>query len=210
MIKNPVFKYIASQLSKPEGIAGYLSAMLMNISNRSLYKVVFKNVNVSCLDTILEIGIGNGYFINQLARLDCQRVCGIDISSDMLAVAKKKNRKYIVNNKVNVKFGNINDIPFTDNSFNTVCTINTIYFWDDISASLFEVNRILKDDGIFINAFFSSRRFTNPFSSQLQFKQYSISFLKDKYSQCGLEITDIIENDKYSTICIVSKKVSPE
>lgn len=207
MIKNPVIKYIASQLSKPEGIAGYFSAMLMNISNRNLYKTVFENIDVCCSDTILEIGFGNGRLIHKMAKLDCKRVCGIDISPDMIAVAKKKNRKYILKNKVDLRFGNINDIPFPDNSFNSIYTINTMYFWDEISTSLLEVNRILKKDGIFINAFFSSKRFTNPISSQLQFKQYGIGFLKDKYSECGLEIMDIIENDKYLTVCIVSRKM---
>lgn len=197
-----------SQLSKPSGIIGIFSAILMNISNRNLYKCVSDNLKPTFSDTILEIGFGNGRLIKLAAQHKCKKICGIDISPDMIAVAKVTNKHYILKNKVELKFGDIKRIPFPNNSFNIIYTVNTLYFWEDINNSLLEINRVLVGDGIFINAYFSSKRFANTFSSELQFRQYDITFLKNEYNKSGLNILKIIERNNDSIICIISQKHS--
>lgn len=184
MIKKMIFKHFNLLLSKPSGIAGFFSAMLMNISNRNLYNYVLNNIKLTSLDTVLEIGFGNGSLLRQVSLFECEKIYGIDISLDMVSAAKRKNKKNILNNKIELKLGDIKKIPFPDFFYSRVYTVNTIYFWDKINSSLLEINRVLKNDGIFINAFFSKNRFKNTFSSQLQFKQYDIDYLKSEYHNC--------------------------
>lgn len=207
MIKETIFKYFKSLLSKPSGIAGFFSAMIMNISNRNLYNCVLNNINITPLDTVLEIGFGNGSLLRQVSQIECKKIYGIDISPDMISAAKSRNKNDILNNKMELKFGDIKKIPFIDSFFSITYTVNTIYFWGEINNSLLEIGRVLKNDGVFINTFFSKNRFNNSFSSQLQFKQYDIDYLKNEYHYCEFKIIDIIVHEKEAIICIIAQKI---
>lgn len=205
-LKNAMFEYIESLLRNPSGIDGYMSTLIMNYSNRKLYSSVLDNINVSCCDIVLEIGIGNGKLMHLVSKHDCKLICGIDISSDMINLAKAKNKSKIQSNRMNFKIGSTTNIPFTKNFFNIVYTVNTIYFWNDLKISLLEINRVLVNDGVFINVFFLSKRFSNIFSSKLKLKLYDMNILKNEYNRSGLKIINMILFDNDSTICIIAKK----
>lgn len=46
--------------------------------------------------------------------------------------------------------GNVQSLPFDDNSFDIVTAFETIYFWPDIEKCFGEVKRVLKPGGIFL------------------------------------------------------------
>jgi len=81
---------------------------------------------------ILDLGCGDGWLTNYLVeqKFDC---VGLDINQET------RNRFYK---------GNANNIPFPDNSFNCIIMIEVI---EHISPSCYlEINRVLKDKGLFI------------------------------------------------------------
>jgi SAM-dependent methyltransferase len=51
--------------------------------------------------------------------------------------------------------GDCCDLQFPDETFDAVTSINTIYFWRDTGTGLSEIRRVLKADGIFVNAVYS-------------------------------------------------------
>ena len=207
MNKGLIYKYIEPLFRNPSGLAGWISSLLMNYSNRKLYKLVLEIVKRDNDGLILEIGFGNGILIKHLADTQSETVYGVDPSDDMISIAQAKNKLHIQNGKVVLKLGSVSELPFSDNAFKTIYTINTIYFWEELNAALQEVNRVLQHDGLFVNAFFSSKRFEGSFSSQLHFKQYPIDFLLNQYRNSGLEIVEMINREEDSIICIVSKKM---
>lgn len=205
-LKNVMFEYIDSLLRNPSGIDGYISTLIMNYSNRKLYSCILDNINISYCDVVLEIGVGNGKLIHLVSKNDCKLICGIDISSDMINLAKYKNKSKIQSNRMKFKIGSITNIPFANNFFNIVYTVNTIYFWNDLKISLLEINRVLVNEGVFINAFFLTKRFSNIFSSNLKLKLYDMNILKNEYNISGFKIIDIILFDNDSVICIIAQK----
>ncbi len=94
---------------------------------------------------VLDIGCGTGEFERLLLTENPQQVItGVDISEEMLLVAKQKCRTY-----PNVSFQNasVSALPFADNSFDVVVSASAFHYFDDPDIALKEIKRVLKPDG---------------------------------------------------------------
>lgn len=80
---------------------------------------------------------------------------GIDISEDMIASAIKRNKKAVEQGRVVLSLGDCCNLDFQTEMFDAVTSVNTIYFWSDTVKGLTEINRVLKDRGIFVSAVYS-------------------------------------------------------
>ena len=143
-------KFIAQQLRKPSGDFASTIAEKMNGGNRPLYDLTFNFLELSDGDTVLEIGIGNGFHLSELLSLKKDtRVYGIDYSGEMVNQATAKNMVYINSGHLFLTEGNSNELPYEDNFFDKVFCNMVIYFWDDPAEHLSEIHRVLKPGGIF-------------------------------------------------------------
>jgi ubiquinone/menaquinone biosynthesis C-methylase UbiE len=92
---------------------------------------------------VLEVSFGTGYLLTQYA--DRFETHGIDYNEKMVATAKKNlARKGIT---ANLRQGNVESLPYEDNSFDTV--VNTMAFtgYPDAQKALSELHRVLKRGG---------------------------------------------------------------
>ena len=78
---------------------------------------------------------------------------GVDFSSTMVSIAQKRNKKHISRGKVKIHKGNFDEISFQKNSFNKVCSVNTIYFWKNSEYTAKKIADILKPGGKFVAGF---------------------------------------------------------
>lgn len=150
-MKKWLGKHLGRQLSNPQGFWGTIVAKLMNYGNRPMYDAAYKSLDLSPNDQVLEIGLGNGAFINELMQKIHQgRYAGIDISKTMIRLARRNNSSLILAEKVRLVHGNVSNLPFDDNSFDKVFTVNTIYFWENPLQVMEEVKRVLLPGGRFV------------------------------------------------------------
>jgi len=201
-----ITEYIAKQFSKPTGFFGNISTFLMNNMNKVQYDSVINNINCIAQDRILDIGFGNGYLINLLAKKNKSDFYGIEISEDMINVASKRNSRYIENNKMHLLSGSADNMPFKEDFFDKIYTVNTIYFWPDLDKGLQEVKRVLKKDGIFINAIYSKEWLNKLKYTEYGFSKYTPDEFKQAINRNGLEVIKVIETKKDTSYCIISKK----
>jgi ubiquinone/menaquinone biosynthesis C-methylase UbiE len=127
----------------------------MNIINKKLYCKVSDTVLKHSGEKILDVGVGNGYLEKMLFGKSNLIISGIDISEDMIKNATKRNYVAVQQGRVVLALGDCCDLQFPDGTFDVVTSINTIYFWSDTIKGLSEIRRVLKDDGIFVNAVYS-------------------------------------------------------
>lgn len=200
-----ITKYIAEQFGKPTGIGGIISTFIMNRMNQIQYKSVMNNLNCSEKDRILDIGFGNGYLINTLAKKNEGEFYGIEISDDMLKTGCKRNSKLIKQGKVHLTKGNVMDIPFQNSFFDKVYTVNTVYFWENLDKSLSEIKRVLKPNGAFINAIYSKQWLDGIKYTQYGFSKYTPRELEEATLRNGLNVFKVIETRKNISYCIISK-----
>lgn len=200
-----ITKYIAEQFGKPTGIGGIISTFFMNRMNQMQYKSVMNNLNSSEKDKVLDIGFGNGYLIEHLAKKNQGDFYGIEISDDMLKNGCKRNSELIKQGKVHLTKGNVMNIPFENSIFDKIYTVNTVYFWEDLDKSLSEIKRVLKPNGIFINAIYSKQWLDNNKYTQYGYSKYTTQELEEATLLNGLHFLQVIETKKNVSYCIISK-----
>jgi ubiquinone/menaquinone biosynthesis C-methylase UbiE len=95
-------------------------------------------------DKILEVSFGSGYLMTQYAS-DEYEIYGIDYNEKMLEITENKIKKLNITAKLSQ--GNVEKLPFPDDTFDTV--INTMAFtgYPDGDKAMIELKRVLKRGG---------------------------------------------------------------
>lgn len=147
----PDFKIVAEQLRKPHGEFGLLIGENMNVSNAFMNKLAIDCLNISENDYVLELGMGNGKFVDDILRKhESVKYIGRDFSDVMVNEAKKKNATWIENDRAKFYEGVADTISWDTKTFSKILTVNTIYFWQKPEIELREIKRVLTDDGFFV------------------------------------------------------------
>lgn len=95
---------------------------------------------------ILDIGCGKGFMVYDFLKLNPNlEILGIDISNYAIKNCKEEVRQ-------NLKIASCDDLPFEDNTFDLVISINTIHNLDKdgCGKSLREINRVSKKNKFII------------------------------------------------------------
>ena len=198
-------RYTAKQLSNPTGFGGKLIFSVMNRQNRPLYNETIRLLALSKTDNVLDIGCGNGYVLNMLAhQYDC-KFTGIDISMSIIENASKRYHKFVKDGKLTFSCQNANMMSFADNSFDKTYTINTVYFWENLDATMSEIWRVLKPNGLFINTLFSNKKLSQFSHTRYGYKRFTIEELTSVGSNVGFTVTVIpVMND--TAYCVLYHK----
>lgn len=96
---------------------------------------------------IVDLGTGPGILSIELHKLLPQaKIIGIDLSSDMLEIARKNADEAGMSN-FETRLGKAEEIPVEPNSVNLVVTQSSFHEWEDQRKGLSEIFRILKPGG---------------------------------------------------------------
>lgn len=175
--------------------------------NRHQYKAVLNHLKGGLPDEkVLDIGFGNGVLINKLTNISEATFYGIDISEDIIKKANDVNRRGIASGRVFLSQGTVTELNFPSEYFDSIYTVNTIYFWNDLSEGLKEINRVLKPGGSFLNVAYTKQWLDKLPYTQYGFMKYEMSDLIKKVEEAGLEVFQIAELKQDVSYCMVIKK----
>jgi len=148
-------EYFSHQARRPSGIFGrFFMPRVFDKGNSALNQSMVELVGAGGSDRILEIGFGTGTVLRDMAdALTDGTVEGIDFSDTMVGVAKKKNKHHIMDGKVKLTQGNFDEMSYPSDTFNAVCSANTLYFWPDPEATSARILNVLKPGGALVLAF---------------------------------------------------------
>ena len=93
---------------------------------------------------VLDVGCGTGNFSVKLARMGCE-VVGLDISQDMLDIARKKAQDK--NMDIQFLLGDVYDLKFDDSEFDAVFSMAAFEFIKEAPKAYKEMMRVLKPQG---------------------------------------------------------------
>ncbi|HWI65657.1 MAG TPA: class I SAM-dependent methyltransferase [Symbiobacteriaceae bacterium] len=96
---------------------------------------------------ILDVGCGTGVNLLEAARwfAPARRLCGIDISPGMVAVARAKAEGLGVNAEFRV--GDAEHLPYGDGEFDLVICNSVLHWFKDRAAAVREMRRVLRPGG---------------------------------------------------------------
>lgn len=146
-------KLIARQLAKPSGLVGRrFTARWLNKANAHMNQLTLEQLALLPQDRILEVGFGGGGLLELILGAGPPAfLAGLDISPDMVRLASRRLSRYISDGKIEVRCDNVEAIPYAAGKFTKLCTVNTIYFWQDPAAAFAECRRVVQTGGqIFI------------------------------------------------------------
>ena len=167
-------------------------------------------------DRVLDFACGTGITTVKLAK-DVKEILAIDISKEMIGIAKNKIDNENLNN-VHFNVCDIMDDTIENDSFDVMLAFNILYFLDNINDVFERINHILKKDGIFISAtdcLGEKKSFLNTIQSILSktgripsVKRYKMKKLIELFERAGFTIieTDNLYKDPPNLFIVAQKK----
>jgi ubiquinone/menaquinone biosynthesis C-methylase UbiE len=142
-------KFIANQLSSPSYLIGRLVlAPLWNKRNVALNDVVLDSLNLRWNDRVLEVGFGGGYLLGRMAEVVTHgSITGVDPSKAMVTFCEGRFRSLIIAGKLGLMFGAAESLPYPSGYFSKVCTVNSIFYFQDVRQAISEMCRVLEGGG---------------------------------------------------------------
>jgi len=96
---------------------------------------------------ILDVATGTGDFAVESLSLKPDRVIGVDISEGMLEVGRKKLERRGLNQKIELRKADSENLPFEDNHFDAVIVAFGVRNFENLQQGLSEMLRVVKPGG---------------------------------------------------------------
>ncbi len=97
---------------------------------------------------ILDVATGTGDFAIAALKTGADRVTGIDISAEMLAVGRRKITKLGLDPKIELQLGDSEALQFGNGSFDAVTVAFGVRNFENLNKGLDEIFRVLKPGGV--------------------------------------------------------------
>jgi ubiquinone/menaquinone biosynthesis C-methylase UbiE len=180
---------LARQLRCPDGDNGLKVGEMMNFTNSNIITKTIASLGLKDLDSVLEIGPGNGAHVKDIIAVANVAYFGIDISETMVAEAEKRN-----SDSYNASFRHTDGehIPFSENHFDAVFTCNTIYFWKDPQDYANEIARVLKANGVVSIGFIPKSTMEKIPFAKYGFTLYDTETVSSLINNAGLTVTSTL------------------
>jgi ubiquinone/menaquinone biosynthesis C-methylase UbiE len=185
---------LASQLRKPEGEMGLQVGERMNEGNKFMNLHTIAQLNLQPHEHIVEIGMGNGFFVQELFKKQPLIIyTGCDFSELMVQESIKNNQEWIDKNQARFFHAPAHDLPFIDESIDKIFTINTLYFWENPSQVINECHRILMPQGKLLICFRPKKYMQHFPFTQYGFHMYSQEEAIELFATPGWQVVEVVE-----------------
>jgi ubiquinone/menaquinone biosynthesis C-methylase UbiE len=117
---------------------------------RGLYqRVIADLVALRLVDgKVLDAGTGPGTLVRELARsFPGHQVYGIDLSEDMIGLARAHARREQLEERVHFASGDVAHLPYPNQSFDVVVSTISMHHWFELEQPLRELYRVLRPGG---------------------------------------------------------------
>ncbi len=188
------YREIAKQLRKPSGTDSAEVAHIMNKGNELLNRNTITQLKLKSNSTVVEIGMGNGKFVEELLQdSNIAKYVGCDYSLEMVTQATELNARILKKKAVSFVHCSADLLPFLDSSIDAIFTVNTIYFWDNPTVVLAEFKRVLKNNGQLVVGLRPEYLMKNYPFVKYGFKTYSSQSVEQLFLANGLKNIECIE-----------------
>ncbi|MCY7931411.1 class I SAM-dependent methyltransferase [Bacillus inaquosorum] len=135
---------LSKKFSKPKGVFGMIAGYIMAAENRTLNQWTIDQLGITRGDSILEVGFGPGYCMQQVLKREKDvDLHGIDVSEVMLKLAARR----VKSKPVRLIQGSVETFPLIDSFYNKVISVNNYTIWNDQTKGMKQIYRALKPGG---------------------------------------------------------------
>jgi ubiquinone/menaquinone biosynthesis C-methylase UbiE len=145
----------------------------LHIDEREVEAAVLEALGGSAIQDLLDLGTGTGRMLEILAPR-VERAIGIDLSREMLAVARANLEKTNLRN-CTIRQGDIYQLPFADQSFDAAIFHQVLHYADRPSLAIAEAARMVRPEGPLVI---------------VDFAPHALEFLRDEHAHRHLGFAD--------------------
>lgn len=180
-IARDIERLEAVRLRRKERAADYFSANAeswdeirsLHAPDQAVEQALLEVIGDRPFQSMLDVGTGTGRMLELFAPL-CIRSVGIDLSRDMLAIARTNLESAGIAD-AQVRQGDIYAPPVDRDSFDLVVMHQVLHFLEDPAAAVREAARLLRPSGRFL---------------VVDFAPHELEFLRDEHAHYRLGISD--------------------
>ena len=132
------------------GRGSHVYDVVMVRLTRRLYQRVIEDLTPLRLveEKVLDAGTGPGTLAREIARsFPRLQVYGIDLSEDMIQLAREHARREQLDKRVHFESGNVAQLPYPDQSFDVVVSTISMHHWYELEQPLRDLYRVLRPGG---------------------------------------------------------------
>lgn len=110
--------------------------------------LLVREAGISASSAVLDVGCGVGGPTRHIAKTTGARVTGITISSTQVRIASELTRQQGLEERCEIRLADAMHMPFSDQSFDVVCMVESACHMPDKEAFFRECARVLKSGGM--------------------------------------------------------------
>ncbi len=132
------------------GWGSHIYDVVMVRLTRRLYQRVIEDLTPVRLveGKVLDAGTGPGTLAREIARsLPRVQVYSIDLSEDMIRLAREHAKREQLEERVHFDIGNVAHLPYPDRSFDLVVSTISMHHWYELEQPLRDLYRVLRPGG---------------------------------------------------------------
>lgn len=158
-------------------------------------------------EKILDVATGTADLAITASKLLSVQITGIDISKQMLEIAKKKVRQKGLEKLIRLQLADSEDLPFENESFDAITVGFGVRNFENLKLGLLEMKRVLNKNGIAVilelskpKVFPIKQIYSSYFHYILPFLGRLISKDKRAYNYLPKSVDAFPENERFITI----------
>ena len=122
--------------------------VMVRLTRRLYRRVIADIAPVISEGKVLDAGTGPGTLAREIARRQPRlQVYGIDLSEDMIRLARAHAKREQVEERVHFDVGNVAHLPYPDHSFDLVVSTISMHHWYELEQPLRDLYRVLRPGG---------------------------------------------------------------
>lgn len=212
LMERPIDFDLIRNARFPEGEFGLRMIDGMNQGHAALTDWGFSQVE-SWGKTILDVGCGGGAALRKLAEaLPEATFWGCDISPLAVSASVEMNRENTLNGRMTFVVCGVSELPFESKKFDTVFSVESLYFWPNPKEDLKEISRVLKPGGRFMTVLemvggrLSQRH--QAIAERLEMFCPTAEELENLFKESGFCVEKILHDTERGWLCGVGMKMN--
>jgi SAM-dependent methyltransferase len=209
LIATPFLVY---QVRKPTRWVGRWFLRGMNAAHSALTDWGLGHVEIGKGFTILDVGCGGGRTVAKLAALAPEgKIHGVDYSAESVAESRRENAAGIAAGRVKIEQASVSRLPFPDDHFDLVVSVESQYYWPRPAEDMREIRRVLKPGGraVVILETYRGGRFgvvKGAVMKALRSAHLTLDEHRDLFSAAGFSEIEIATEPRRGWFCGVGRK----